>query len=82
MSDIINLSNPYNINKTNTAVSFKIDVLELILNTSCTFRVVLYDIDNIPIECKILYMTGYEYQDWKGSDSYAVQWVKTQLNLQ
>lgn len=81
MSNIINLSNPYNININNTAVSFKIEVLELILYTSCTFRVILYDINSIPVDCKVLTMSSYEYTDWQGTDTYAINWVKTQLGL-
>lgn len=81
MSDIINLTNPYNISINNTAVSFKIEVLELILYTSATFRIILYDNNNIPLECKILFMSGFEYQDWKGSDTYVINWVKMKLNL-
>jgi len=81
MSNIISLSNPYNISINNTAVSFKIEVLELILYTSATFRVILYDASNVPVDCKVLTMCGYEYTDWQGTDTYALNWVKTQLGL-
>jgi hypothetical protein len=81
MADIINLSNPYNITINNTATSFKIEVLELILYMSCTFRVIFYDSNSIPVDCKVLTMSSYEYIDWVGSDTYVVNWVKTQLGL-
>lgn len=81
MSDIINLTNPCNISINNIVTSFKIEVLELILYTSATFRVVLYDNNNLPVECKILIMSGYEYIDWKGSDNYVINWVKLKLNI-
>jgi hypothetical protein len=81
MSDIINLSNPYNITINNTAVSFKIQVLELILYTSCSFRVIFYDDNSIPVDCKVLTISGYEYIDWTGSDTYVVNWIKTQLGI-
>jgi len=81
MSEIINLSNPYNITINNTATSFKIEVLELILYISATFRVIFYDSSSIPVDCKVLTLSGYEYIDWIGSDTYVVNWVKTQLGL-
>ena len=81
MSDIISLTNPYNITINNTAVSFKIEVLELILYTSCTFRVIFYDSSSIPVDCKVLTMSSYEYTDWQGTDTYAINWVKNQLGI-
>jgi hypothetical protein len=80
MSDIINLSNPYSIITNNTAVSFKIEVLELVLYTSASIRVVLYDSNSVPVDCKILTLSGFEYIDWNG-DTYLINWVKKQLNL-
>jgi len=81
MTDIINLSHPYSIITNNTAVSFKIEVLELVLYTSATFRVTFYDVNNVPAECKVLTMGGFEYQDWQGTDTYALNWIRTQLGI-
>jgi hypothetical protein len=81
MSEIINLANPYNITINNTAFSFKVEVLELVLYTSATFRVTFYDANNVPVDCKILTMSGYEYTDWQGTDTYALNWIRTQLGI-
>lgn len=81
MSDIINLSNPYPIITNNNAVSFKVEVLELVLYTSATFRVIFYDANSVPVDCKILTMSGYEYTDWQGTDTYALNWIRTQLGI-
>ena len=60
MSDIISLSNPYIISINNTDVSFKVEVLELILYTSCNFRITFYDANSVPVDCKILTMSGQD----------------------
>ena len=81
MSDIISLSNPYPIIYNSSAFSFKVEVLELILYTSATFRVTFYDVNNVPVDCKVLTMGGFEYQDWQGTDTYALNWIRTQLGI-
>ena len=81
MPDIINLTNPYPIITNNTAVSFKIEVLELVLYTSATFRVTFYDANGVPVDSKVLTMSGYEYTDWQGTDLYALNWIRTQLGI-
>ena len=81
MTDIINLSNPYPIITNNTAVSFKVEVLELVLYTSATFRVIFYDANSAPVDSKVLTMSGYEYTDWQGTDTYALNWIRTQIGI-
>ena len=81
MSDIITLSNPYPIITNNSAISFKVEVLELVLYTSATFRVIFYDANSVPVDCKVLTMSGYEYTDWQGTDTYALNWIKAQLGI-
>jgi len=81
MSDIVNLSNPYSIISNSTAVSFKVQVLELVLYTSCTFRITFYDSDSVPVDCKVLTMSSYEYTDWQGTDTYVLNWIRTQLGI-
>lgn len=81
MSDIVNLTNPYPIITNNTAVSFKVEVLELVLYTSATFRVTFYDANSVPVDCKILTMSGYLYQDWQGTDTYVINWIKSELEI-
>ena len=81
MSDIINLSNPYPIIYNSSAFSFKVEVLELILYTSATFRVIFYDANSVPIDCKVLTMSGFLYQDWQGTDTYVINWIKSELEI-
>jgi hypothetical protein len=81
MSDIVNLTNPYPIITNNTAVSFKVEVLELVLYTSATFRVTFYDANSVPVDCKILTMSGFLYQDWQGTDTYVINWIKSELEI-
>jgi hypothetical protein len=81
MPDIINLTNPYPIISNSSAVSIKVEILELILYTSCSFRVTFYDANSVPVDCKVLTMSGYEYTDWQGTDTYALNWIRTQLGI-
>jgi hypothetical protein len=53
----------------------------LVLYTSCTFRITFYDSDYVPVDCKVLTMSSYEYTDWQGTDTYALNWIRTQLGI-
>jgi hypothetical protein len=75
MSDIV----PVDKTTTKTVVRFAMDIIELILNTSATFRVISYDIDGASIETQFVVLSGTAYSNWGNNDEYVVQYVANQL---
>jgi hypothetical protein len=75
MSDIV----PVDKTTTKTVVRFAMDIIELILNTSATFRVISYDIDGVSIETQFVVLEGTAYSNWGNNDEYVVQYVANQL---
>jgi hypothetical protein len=67
--------------ETMTITSMKIEITQLILFTSCQFRVIFLDQDETPVKCQILTMSGVDYQSWEANDQYVIQWVKSQLEI-
>jgi hypothetical protein len=66
---------------TQTIVRFSLDIIELILNTSATFRVLCYDVNNKLIETKFVSLEGTDYTNWGNDDEYVVQFVSSQLGF-
>jgi hypothetical protein len=59
---------------------FTVSITELILFTSCTISVVLYDSDtDIPIDNRLYKVEGQEYLAWDSNDQYIISFVKTKL---
>lgn len=63
-------------------VSMRIETNNLTLFQSCVFSVSLLDANNNVVKVHILDMTGDDYTNWGGDDSYVVNWVKAKLNIQ
>jgi len=66
---------------TKTVVRFALDIIELILNTSATFRVITYDIDGASIDTQFVVLDGTAYSNWGNNDEYVVQYVANQLGF-
>jgi hypothetical protein len=77
MSDIV----PVDKTTTNTVVRFALDIIELVLNTSATFRVISYDVDGASIETQFVVLEGTAYSNWGNNDEYVVQYVANQLGF-
>ena len=77
MSDIV----PVDKTTTKTVVRFALDIIELVLNTSATFRVINYDIDGASIETQYVVLEGTAYSNWGNNDEYVVQYVANQLGF-
>ena len=67
--------------ETTTTTSMKIEITQLILFTSCQFRLTFFDENNNPVKCQLLNMSGVDYQSWEANDQYVIQWVKSQLEI-
>ena len=72
---------PVNKTTTKTVVRFAMDIIELILNTSATFRVITYDIDGASIETQFVVLEGTAYSNWGNNDEYVIQYVANQLGF-
>jgi hypothetical protein len=66
---------------TKTVVRFALDIIELVLNTSATFRVISYDIDGASIETQFVVLAGTAYSNWGNNDEYVIQYVANQLGF-
>jgi len=66
---------------TKTVVRFAMDIIELILNTSATFRVITYDIDGASIDTQFVVLDGTAYSNWGNNDEYVVQYVANKLGF-
>ena len=62
-----------------TVASFNIYEITVILNTSAQIRVQLFDTEGNSIAFRCFAMTGTDYNNWLGDDSYVVDWVKTEI---
>ena len=66
---------------TQTIVRFSLDIIELILNTSATFRVISYDITNIMVDTQFVVLDGTDYLNWGNDDEYVRQFVANKLGF-
>jgi hypothetical protein len=71
----------YSFTQTTNITSMKIEITQLILFTSCQFRVSFFDESGSLIKSQILNMGLGDYQQWQDNDQYVIQWVKTQLEI-
>ena len=66
---------------TEIVVRFEMYIQDLVLNTSATFRVVSFDIENKPIDTVYVLLSGEDYTNWGNNDEYVIQFVATQLGF-
>ena len=72
---------PFNKTTIQTAVRFSLDISQLILNTSASFRVSLYDAEDKCIENKYITIEGNDYKNWSSDDQYVINFVALQLGF-
>lgn len=66
---------------TQTVVRFSLDISQLILNESATFRVSLYDKDDIVIDRQFVTLENQDYLNWGSDDSYVIRFVANKLGF-
>jgi hypothetical protein len=77
----IELINPYSIVRTFIVTSFKIELINIILFKSATFRILLYnDVDDL-LEVSTITLEEENYLNWNNDDQYVIDYIKTQLNI-
>jgi len=74
------LETPFEIQTTNIITSFNVEIINIILFTSATIRVVQYDINLNIVKVDNLTIKDEDYANWT-SDQYLITWVKNQLNF-
>lgn len=72
---------PFNKTTVQTAIRFSLDISQLVLNTSATFRVSLYDVDDKCIENKYVTLEGNDYKNWSNDDQYVINFIATSLGF-
>lgn len=65
-----------------TGVRFSIDIVLMIFNTSATFRVYLYDVDDKIIDSSEVIVEGQDYLNWNNDDNYIINFIATKLGFQ
>jgi len=80
MTSLNILDTPFEIQTTNIITSFNVEIINIILFTSATIRVVQYDVNLAIVRVDNLTISGEDYANWT-SDQYLITWVKTQLNF-
>jgi len=72
---------PFNEVTTKTAVRFSIDIAQIELGSSATFRITLYDIDDKCVSSKYVTLEGQDYLNWGTDDKYVVNYIAKTLGL-
>ena len=72
---------PFNKTTIQTAVRFSLDISQLILNTSATFRVSLYDAEDQCFENKYVTLEGDDYKNWNNDDQYVINFIAMKLGF-
>jgi len=66
---------------TQTIVRFSLDIIELLLNQSATFRVSLYNANDKVVDTKFVTLDGMNYTNWGNHDEYVVQFIAIELGF-
>jgi hypothetical protein len=72
---------PTDITTTQTIVRFSLDIIELILNTSATFRVLSFDANDKIVKTQFVSLIGTDYTNWGNDDEYVINFVAEQLGF-
>jgi hypothetical protein len=72
---------PYTLVKTNIINSIRINVNNIVLFTSVTVGVTLFDENSVPVDNRRLVLSGTDYTNWSNDDTYIVDYVLNALGL-
>jgi hypothetical protein len=79
MDTLTTLDTPITKTTTIQYITFKIKDVCIQLNNSATFVVLIYGANSGEILCKKILMEGTDYEDWGLDDTYAINFVKAQV---
>jgi hypothetical protein len=71
----------YDETTTKTAVRFSLDISQMELSVSATFRVSLYDANDKYISNKYVIIEGQDYTAWGNDDQYVIDFVAQKLGF-
>jgi hypothetical protein len=54
-------------------------VSDIVLFTSCSISVILYDTEDRPYDNRLYKLEGDDYSNWTSDDKYITDWVKAKL---
>lgn len=72
---------PFNEVTTKTAVRFSLDIAKMELGSSATFRISLYDVNDICFSNKYVTLEGQDYLNWGTDDKYVVNYIARTLGF-
>lgn len=72
---------PFNEVTTKTAVRFSLDIAQMELGASATFRVSLYDVNDSCFANKYVTLEGQDYLNWGTDDKYVLNYIVKTLGL-
>lgn len=64
-----------------TIVRFSLDITELLLHQSATFRVSLYNVNDKLVDTKFVTLEGDDYTNWGNDDEYILQFLANKLGF-
>lgn len=62
-----------------TLNKFTVSISDLVLFSSCTVCVILYDTEDKAYDNRIYKLDGQDYLNWNNDDKYIIDWVKAKL---
>ena len=71
----------YDLVETKTVSKVAIQVIQLVLNTSCKINYQLYSSDGKLIKCGLLDISGEEYSSWGADDNFLIDLVINKLGF-
>ena len=71
----------YDLVETKTVKKVAIQVIQLVLNTSCKINYQLYDTDSKLIKCGLLDISSDEYNSWGADDNFLIDLVISKLGF-
>ena len=72
---------PFDQVTTKVICSFSVYVNNLVLNTSATLAVQLYDQTGMLVDVKLLEITGEDYTNWGNNDEYIINYVAQKMGF-
>jgi hypothetical protein len=66
---------------TQTIVRFTLEITELVLNTSATFNVLCFDLNDKMVYTQFISLEGEDYTNWGNDDEYVVEFAAQQLGF-
>ena len=72
---------PFDQVTTKVITSFSVNVNNLVLNTSASLTVQLYDQNEMLVDIKMIQIKGEDYTNWSNNDEYIINYVAEKMGF-